>query len=833
MSTGSGPRYIGKYELRELLGRGGMAQVWKAWDTHLERYVAIKLLHTELQRDTLYAQRLFTREARAVASLYHPNIVQIHDFQTTGAVGTQGEEGADAHTMAYMVMDYVEGPTLADFIRNTSRLGKFPPAHEILYLFTAIGNAIDYAHQRGMIHRDIKPANILLDRRNTARTPMGEPILTDFGIVKLLGASTATISGAWLGTPSYISPEQAQGHSGNERSDIYSLGVILYEICTGVRPFSGDTPLAILTQHIHTTPPPPALVNPSISPALSEVILRSLAKDPLVRFRNASDMAEALKQAFNSPLSVSGRLPAFLPDGESLYNPSTNSPSQFNQVLGMSPLNTRIPFADTSRMDAYPPGANLAASTPFQHAEPVDNTPSTPAYIPTSGSGDPPTMQASVESESSSFAKRDQYSPEMTPPSAQLPLTPDRGSITPVSSPVPTPVRTKRKLWRLALPVLLVMLLIAAALVRPYLFSQQQSGSVVAPIVGQVSFGRSEPVNENSNLGTDDTVQGTLKNILPPTSGKLYYAWLLSDSGKDPQTFRLPGPLTVMNGSIHLKYAGDPQHNDLLGTYSRFLITEESNNPVPSTPSSAWRYYAEIPQKPGLNDQSYLDYLRTLLVNDSSLQTDFNIHGGLATHTYTATQAVWHLADSASNDWKNQNFDTTRLDLVSIIDYLDGTEDPYCNDAGHVCAQKFLPHEPVQVNVKVPLFDVQSSQSPSSYLTRINGDMTIASSTPGITRARSTAIMQANYTLFVTVMSWLDSVHQATLQLIKAVEAKNVQSSSPQVQTQLNDLAMNADYAFSGQTDPATGKQLHDGVQQAYTTLQTLGTFDVTPYSQH
>ncbi len=245
----SNPQRIGKYELRERLGRGGMAEVWKAFDSQLERYVAIKILHTDLQADPEFVTR-FTREARVIASLHHPNIVQVHDFQVIHPPETSAP-------LAYMVMDYVEGQTLADYIRSTSRIGKFPSPADIVQLFASISRAIDYAHQQGMIHRDIKPANILLDKRHKTHNPMGEPVLTDFGIAKLLGVSTGTVSGVWIGTPLYISPEQAQGLPGNERSDIYSLGVILYEICTGVQPFHGENIPAILMQQVHAIPTPP------------------------------------------------------------------------------------------------------------------------------------------------------------------------------------------------------------------------------------------------------------------------------------------------------------------------------------------------------------------------------------------------------------------------------------------------------------------------------------------------------------------------------------------------------------------------------------------------
>ena len=194
MSTdaSTGPRRLGKYELRERLGRGGMAEVWKAYDPQLERYVAVKLLHADLQSDPEFIMR-FSREARVIASLHHPNIVQIHDFQVS-------QPPESNHSTAYMFMDFVEGQTLANYMRTTSRIGKFPSAADIVHLFTSMSRAIDYAHQHGMIHRDIKPANILLDQRHTKQNPLGEPILTDFGIAKLMGVATGTASGMWIGT---------------------------------------------------------------------------------------------------------------------------------------------------------------------------------------------------------------------------------------------------------------------------------------------------------------------------------------------------------------------------------------------------------------------------------------------------------------------------------------------------------------------------------------------------------------------------------------------------------------------------------------------------------
>jgi serine/threonine-protein kinase len=342
-------QHLGKYELIDRLGRGGMGEVWKARDTQLQRYVAIKLLHADLQSNPDFVTH-FMREAQLVASLHHPNIVQVHDFQLTDVEGSS--------IKAYMVMDYIEGGTLSDYIRSTSRRGLFPPAADILYLFTAISLALDYAHDKGMIHRDIKPANILLDRSDSADKRLGEPILTDFGIARLQGASTSTVTQALLGTPLYISPEQAEGDTLDKRSDLYSLGIVLYEILTGITPFRGDSPLAIMTQHVHIKPPPPALINPNIPPALSDVVLKSIAKKPDDRYPNAAAMTIEMAQAFNLPVPAS-LLSSKAASEVQRYNPLQPSRSLSGQI-------------------SYPP---TVVASPLSQS-PLPSQPGTPSYAP-------------------------------------------------------------------------------------------------------------------------------------------------------------------------------------------------------------------------------------------------------------------------------------------------------------------------------------------------------------------------------------------------------------------------------------------------------------------
>src|SRR5579884_2471337 len=214
------PRRLGRYELRQQVGRGNVGEVWRAYDLQLRRDVAVKIVHTDLQSDPHFLAN-FTQEGQAVISLRHANIVQVHDVAVS-----RGSQGND--TTAYILMEYVEGQTLVDYITTTTRKGAFPSLAQIVYLLTSLGVAIDYAHQKGIVHGNLKPSNILLDQRHAAQFEVGEPMLTDFDLLRLIGNAPV------IGSPFYMSPEQAKGREPSNRSDIYSLGVILYELCTGV-----------------------------------------------------------------------------------------------------------------------------------------------------------------------------------------------------------------------------------------------------------------------------------------------------------------------------------------------------------------------------------------------------------------------------------------------------------------------------------------------------------------------------------------------------------------------------------------------------------------------
>ncbi len=265
---------IGQYQIVEKIGVGGMATVFKAYQASINRHVAVKILPTQFAYDPNFVKR-FAQEAKAIAALEHPYIVPVYDF------GTQ--EG-----LTYMVMRYVEGGTLADLMSK-------PMSNERIVEITGnVARALDYAHQRGVVHRDIKPSNILIDKQ-------GEVLLTDFGIAKMMedseGGTRLTGTGSILGTPEYMSPEQAEGVSVDRRSDIYSLGVVLYELLTGQPPYQAQTPLAVVLKHVREPLAPPHTIKVDVPEPLERIVLKAMAKNREQRYQTASEMEHALKSA--------------------------------------------------------------------------------------------------------------------------------------------------------------------------------------------------------------------------------------------------------------------------------------------------------------------------------------------------------------------------------------------------------------------------------------------------------------------------------------------------------------------------------------------------------
>lgn len=264
-------RQFGPYRIIAPLGEGGMAAVYKAYQANVDRYVAVKVLPRYFASDPDYVSR-FQQEARVLARLQHPHILPVHDY---------GQ--ADGYT--YIVMPFVQSGTLESLLE-----GRPLPLARMQMIIQQVGDALDYAHSKGVIHRDIKPSNILLDSR-------GNCLLTDFGIAKIVeGTSQITRTGGIIGTPAYMSPEQIEGKPLDGRSDIYSLGVVLYQMATGRPPFQAETPPAIMVKHLHDPLPPPRTFNPELPFAMESVILKALAKAPDDRFPTGQAMVQAMRK---------------------------------------------------------------------------------------------------------------------------------------------------------------------------------------------------------------------------------------------------------------------------------------------------------------------------------------------------------------------------------------------------------------------------------------------------------------------------------------------------------------------------------------------------------
>src|SRR5688500_5881987 len=268
---------IGNVRIDKELARGGMGEVYVGTHLRLDRLVIVKVMHSYIEADPELQAR-FEREAKVVAALRHPNIVQVFDFDI-------------AEGYPYIVMEFIRGPSLAAYLRElNSRDEKLQPV-QVARLLSIMGTALDYAHEQGVIHRDIKPANIILHNKtgvfssDLPLSPLTEPAITDFGLVRI-HSTTQTSASKRSGTPAYMSPEQARGLTVDHRSDIYSLGILLYELIAGHVPFEAETNWGIIFKHINEPPPP----IPGIPPSVQNVIDRVLAKDPDARYQTCREL---------------------------------------------------------------------------------------------------------------------------------------------------------------------------------------------------------------------------------------------------------------------------------------------------------------------------------------------------------------------------------------------------------------------------------------------------------------------------------------------------------------------------------------------------------------
>jgi serine/threonine-protein kinase len=293
----------GRYRLIAPLGEGGMATLWRAVDEQLDREVAVKLLRPQYSTDPGFARR-FKQEARSAGSLAHPNIVSVYDY---------GQDGEDAATQ-YIVMQLVDGQDLSGLLRERGRL----PVADAVRIALGVAAALEAAHRRGIVHRDVKPGNILI-------TDDGDVKVTDFGIARAVSETSMTVTGTTLGSVHYFSPEQARGDEVTGASDVYALGIVLYEMLAGRRPFEGDSAAGVALKRLTDDPPPPTEFNADLPPALVAIVMRSLARDLADRYPDAGAMAEALRGYQRDP----GAIPPAVASGVPLPIPASGSPTVY------------------------------------------------------------------------------------------------------------------------------------------------------------------------------------------------------------------------------------------------------------------------------------------------------------------------------------------------------------------------------------------------------------------------------------------------------------------------------------------------------------------------
>lgn len=347
--TWTGRTIGGRYQLDALIGAGGMSSVYRATDPNLRRVVAVKLIHPHLSINPDFVHR-FKEEAAVVASLRHPNIVQVHDFNNEG----------DTY---YMVMEYVAGETLQARLRRVNAAGRNLPIAEALNICRQVCDAAAYAHRHDLIHRDIKPANIMLDVN-------GQAILMDFGIVKIVGGTQHTATGATIGTAVYMSPEQIRSERVDERSDIYSLGVMLFEMLSGHPPFEADSALTLMMMHLNDPIPDPSTLRSEVPPALAAIVVKALAKNPRQRYQTATEMGDDLLKVQAALQTQPTETPTLIP---TVVEPPTSPVGELAAppaVLLATEAETPQPSDAAAKTEAEPPEEAVpGVSGPTLHEE--------------------------------------------------------------------------------------------------------------------------------------------------------------------------------------------------------------------------------------------------------------------------------------------------------------------------------------------------------------------------------------------------------------------------------------------------------------------------------
>ncbi|HEX6110182.1 MAG TPA: serine/threonine-protein kinase [Ktedonobacteraceae bacterium] len=747
-------RSIGKYELRKRLASSHLNELWLAQESRSQHYVLIKVFYTNHQADSNAMKQLFD-QAEAIASLQHSNLVHLYDV----FVFPSRDPNSSIASMVCLVTDYVEGQTLVDYLHSTSNTAKMRPGADIVALFTPISLAVDYAHQHGVIHGNLKPSNILLSSM-AAQGRISEPLITDFGFTKLLRHANGKTS------PFYLSPEQIRGKPANDQSDIYALGVILYELFTGVLPFRGNRPVAIMVQHLNTPPTPPAFMNPTISSAVANVMLRCLAKEPEARFSSAASMTVALAIALNTPVPVSLSQSISLLD--SMDWPDSSSSLPF----------TSQPGASQSSM--------LTTSGNTGSASPAMRT----------------NNKAGSSSLSTAVLKKRK-----------------RGLLTPHY----LLIICVLLLASLGTLGLLSLLQQRSTLVAPY----QSVGHAYFMSSGQFNADSPQGINDEVQINlinmpdppigksyyawllADKDVNESLPVLLGPLNvdhGKVNFLY----RGNQQHTNLLGVSSRFL---IIVDDAHNPTNNPLLDTSIWRYYAE-----IPAVPSPVDKLHF-----------SMLVHLRHLLVESPELNVR-GLHGGLGFWFVRNTSTVSELANSSRDAWHNKDVAKTRDQVIRILDYVDGASfahtdtppgTPLLTD---VRTAKVALLGPAPTNPDPPGY-AYSDDVPPGYVYLISEHMAGAIQSPLTTPDQRKLAVQIN-TRLDNEKRMFEQIQQDAKRLL---QMSYTQMLGTQALTILNDLATQAQNAYNGQLDPTTG-QSDGGSLWIYGNLQRLASFDIRQY---
>lgn len=783
------PQHIGKYELKQHLGRGSAGEVWKGHNPLLHQDVAIKLLYPDLQSDPNFMKQ-FVQQGHLLTSLHYPNLVRIREVNIS--------RPPDANdTTAYIVMDYIEGQTLTDYINETSRKGNFPSPEQIVYLFTSLGIAIDYGHQRGFVHGNIKPGNILLARQNTKRFDGGEPLLSDFGLSQLLG------SAAGISSPLYMSPEQAKGHPITSRSDIYSLGVILYEICTGVQPFRDESSVAIMMQHINTLPTPPGLINSHIPAKLSEVILRAMSKDPDARYTKASLLAAAIADACSLQTSLHNSNEKTAPENEeSTYTRNTNTGS----ILGVSQPNSqplralnsqplRAPISQPlPRVSGPLPGISgkypLIRTNPSLSVPSVNTTRSVQSgKIPAVPNDNTNDMRVSGATQSNKIVV------PLIPPAIVQPPEP------PVIPPpiAKTPKRQPRfietPIFLVSMVLLLVLFVLASAIgANRLLMSKQATTTGTKAVTTITTTGHAFFLDDA--LGHNDQVRLTMQNMPAPADGKNYVAWFQDENGQT----HLLGPLTLQNGTISYTYQGDKTHSNLLTKIQGFSITQESTGTTPQAPSNQTVYQAQF-------DNNVQPYLKNILYATPGLPNNKSVVTALLETIKSLNDKAGSIDDSLQ---VRPDQGLVKRQATRIMEVIDGTN--YAVSSGDL-TKKYIPLEHVPIGLL-------SSPKQQGYLDILRAQLDAFKQSGQGTPEQLDHVQNVENAL-TDLHNWVQKMHDYDVDILNAADLM-----APKIISTALQLKNTAADSYVGRTvppDPAPKPVLGSaGASQAYIEAQYI-----------